>query len=462
MVRAYALLLLVAHGCVERGPFRCEDASECRRGDEAGICAAAGFCAYADEDCPSGHRYSDLAGDGLAEQCTDDDVASDSSTAGTTEGTSTTMTGDVSSEAGSSDTGTPMPGEIAWSVLVPVGDALPELAWDVVALASGDPIVVGGVYGGMGSEVPQTAWAGRLSIDDGEIAWQWTSTGMWPEAFANAVALDADNVIGIGGWALDGTGIAWVATLTPTGELDWTTMVDGNGVNALVGNVEGFVAVGGSGVAREGEGTVTAVGQGGNVRWTHPSGLAGGDVYIDVASGGFDRVFAVGEAADDVVLSRAEVGGVTTVATYGGAFDGHDGPQGIATHPSGDLVIAGFETSAFGHDLWLARVSDTGAEIWAARPAVSASAVDEEFEDVAVDLEGNVWAAGFVTNDDKDAMIRKFTADGDELWARTYASEIAGDDTARGIAVVPGGVVVVGERPSGDDTSDVWVARVVE
>jgi hypothetical protein len=453
MVKARALVLvLAAHGCVERGPFACADASECRRDDEAGICAAPGFCAYADDACPSGHRFSDLAGGGLADRCTDDDDATTSSTGGES-------TSDPSES--SSDSGTPA-GEIAWSVLVPIGDAVPEVAWDVVALASGDPIVVGGVYGGMGSDVPQTAWAGRLSIDDGTLAWAWTSTGVWEQAFANAVALDADNVIAIGGWALDAGDIAWVATVTPTGELDWNVTIEGNGVNALVGNVEGFVAVGAVGDALDHEGNVVALGQDGGERWSHASGLPGVDMYLDVASGGFDRVFAAAQADDDIALSRAEPGGVATVATFGGAFGDHDGPQGVATHPSGDLVIAGFETSAFGHDLWLARVSPTGAEIWAARPPVSASAVDEEFEDVAVDLAGNVWAAGFVTNDDKDAMVRKFTADGEELWERTYASELAGDDTARGVAVVQDGVVIVGERPSADGTSDLWVARVVD
>jgi hypothetical protein len=51
-------------GCVSRKTFPCGNNSPC----DDGMCVG-GWCAFADPTCPTGYRYGDLAGDGLARAC---------------------------------------------------------------------------------------------------------------------------------------------------------------------------------------------------------------------------------------------------------------------------------------------------------------------------------------------------------------------------------------------------------
>jgi len=67
-MRALAVAALVACS----GPkdaFECTGNDSCRNGSIAGTCEATGFCSFPDPSCPSGARYGDAAGGGLAGQC---------------------------------------------------------------------------------------------------------------------------------------------------------------------------------------------------------------------------------------------------------------------------------------------------------------------------------------------------------------------------------------------------------
>lgn len=56
-----------AGGCIGPRPFACNEDSECSLHSD-GLCRG-NWCAYPDEDCPSGHRHEPDARDGLANQC---------------------------------------------------------------------------------------------------------------------------------------------------------------------------------------------------------------------------------------------------------------------------------------------------------------------------------------------------------------------------------------------------------
>lgn len=58
-------------GCKVTETFTCETSDQCRASTGQGMCeAATGFCTFADADCPSGMRYADNAGGGVAGDCT--------------------------------------------------------------------------------------------------------------------------------------------------------------------------------------------------------------------------------------------------------------------------------------------------------------------------------------------------------------------------------------------------------
>ena len=101
---AFAALLYAA--CLRPLRYPCDDHDACERDGAQGICEA-GWCAYEDEDCPSGYRWSSIADESLASMCVpghgDESSGSTTTESGTSSETSTSSTTD----AGSSSTGVP-------------------------------------------------------------------------------------------------------------------------------------------------------------------------------------------------------------------------------------------------------------------------------------------------------------------------------------------------------------------
>jgi hypothetical protein len=68
MVRVLALASALATTSCGGDLFACSDDEDCAGGASDGICVAAGACAFPDDECPSGHRYGDHAGE-LSGEC---------------------------------------------------------------------------------------------------------------------------------------------------------------------------------------------------------------------------------------------------------------------------------------------------------------------------------------------------------------------------------------------------------
>lgn len=101
-------LLGIGIGCLPIGSYSCASDEGCLRAGVSGSCED-GFCAYPDTSCPSGLRYDELAGGGLADSCFEAGVGSSSTTsatdAGAGTGTGTTDSSSGTGEATSSGTG---------------------------------------------------------------------------------------------------------------------------------------------------------------------------------------------------------------------------------------------------------------------------------------------------------------------------------------------------------------------
>ncbi len=67
-VACLGVAAIVGVGC-QTEPFGCESDDQCQVDSAAGVCETNGYCSFADPECPSGRRYSDLAGGGLAGLC---------------------------------------------------------------------------------------------------------------------------------------------------------------------------------------------------------------------------------------------------------------------------------------------------------------------------------------------------------------------------------------------------------
>ena len=63
--------LALGGSCIESEPFECETDAQCNLDGEPGRCQETGYCAYEDEECPSGLRYSLDSPEELAGECTE-------------------------------------------------------------------------------------------------------------------------------------------------------------------------------------------------------------------------------------------------------------------------------------------------------------------------------------------------------------------------------------------------------
>lgn len=67
-----AVAVLVVSSACGSSLFVCSSSDECAGAGADGVCEAEGWCSFPDVGCPSGRRFGDLAGDGLAGACVPD------------------------------------------------------------------------------------------------------------------------------------------------------------------------------------------------------------------------------------------------------------------------------------------------------------------------------------------------------------------------------------------------------
>jgi hypothetical protein len=64
-----AILAIALAACRYEGEFPCTQNAQCRAGSAELTCEQAGWCSVTDDECESGRRFDDTAGDGLAGTC---------------------------------------------------------------------------------------------------------------------------------------------------------------------------------------------------------------------------------------------------------------------------------------------------------------------------------------------------------------------------------------------------------
>ena len=84
--------------------------------------------------------------------------------------------------------------------------------------------------------------------------------------------------------------------------------------------------------------------------------------------------------------------------------------------------------NAGSHDAFLAKYDSSGEQLWVRQ---FGSAAYEELESVATDLDGNVYVAGHtqgslagVNAGSYDAFLAKYDSSGEQLWVRQFGSAV--------------------------------------
>lgn len=277
-----------------------------------------------------------------------------------------------------------------------------------------------------------------------------------------AIAGDAFGFMVVAGRQTQGDNgsLLWLSKCDPNGQILWQNTGQ---AEAYIGSLAMFSAshfiAGGS--IKEGVDTNALVrrydDQGGELWSVVHAGASGGpDSVADVAVNDAGDIFVAGrEFSDatsfDVWVARYSAGGEEVWSfTVDGPESGADWAGAIAVSEGGWFVVGGRHDhgDASLGDAWLGRYSIDGGEAEWTQTYNGAASGDDGLRGLAIDGGDQIVAVGFeeVAEQGSNIWIRKYESSGAEIWARTIDGEGSGDDSAEAVTVdVDGNVVTVGE-----------------
>lgn len=339
-----------------------------------------------------------------------------------------------------------------------------DRALDVEVDPANDVVAAGYVSG---ADRADDLWLIKLDAQ-GERVWSvLDETGPDMGAAASGIGIDGDGNIAVAGSFFTTEDEGWdvlVRSYDADGELRWEHVhagighVDDQGVGAAAHPDGRVVVVGFEGQAElmrkpDIDAWIAAFDADGTLAWTdlHDGPASGIDAALDVAIADDGDVVVAGyettaERDSDIWIRRYDAGGdeLWTV-THDGPEHGFDRGTSVAVTPDGGIVVTGHVCVAGqAWDAWVGRYDADGELIWVRTHDGEASVFDAA-NDVAVDDDGAIVVTGyeFVDGEALDVWVRKYDADGEEIWTHTHGGPARGDDQGAGVAIDADGFVYV-------------------
>lgn len=207
--------------------------------------------------------------------------------------------------------------------------------------------------------------------------------------------------------------------------------------------------------------------------WTRYATGAARDIAVDALVDDDGTLYVLGMheslgGYDLWVRGYGDDGGETWHFTYGGALSALDEGLALAWHPSGDLLITGYETTANDRDALVMRVA-TGAteatwiDLYDGPADAGAELANDIAFDIATDAEGNIVVVGSHRSVGQQVWLRSYTADGDVRWNTEFRDDRFENMGAASAVVVNanGTLVVAGVTADGQETFG-WLLSVGE
>ncbi len=279
-------------------------------------------------------------------------------------------------------------------------------------------------------------WVGKYNSSGFEV---WTSSYNSPNNnndYGNDIAVDSSgNVYVIGSEYRSDLGEhynIWVRKYDTNGNTLWTSTYNSPNNNDDYGN----------GIAVDGSGNVYVT----------------GSEYRD----------DLGEEFNIWVRKYDTNGFEIWTSTYSSPNDDDDHGNGIAVDNSGNVYVIGSESRSVllqGDNIWVRKYDANGNTLWTETYNSPDNQWDEGFG-IAVDGSGNVYVTGYEYRGDllqgDNIWVRKYDANGNTLWTKTYTSPNNSGDYGNGIAVdSSGSVYVIGSEYRSDlgEHYNIWVRK---
>ncbi len=222
--------------CLEPPARACQRDEECQLDERRGECGGPGYCIYPSEQCESGVEFGPFAGEGLAGQCVEGEVAATGGTTGDDAGDNadTDATDDGSEGGGPTTSGATDGSEGTGAESLEV--------WQLVRIAVDGPgVALGGVDESLGRiAVVGTDTGDSLivaAVDGDSVAWTFDAT-LIDAARGEAVAVNAAGEVWVAGNRTlfrPDSARPYVARIAADGTLQWSTSWDTLGRDWLAG-----------------------------------------------------------------------------------------------------------------------------------------------------------------------------------------------------------------------------------
>ncbi|MEZ4381974.1 MAG: hypothetical protein R3A79_11555 [Nannocystaceae bacterium] len=171
--------------------------------------------------------------------------------------------------------------------------------------------------------------------------------------------------------------------------------------------------------------------------------------------------FVVGQGANMWIGKFTAAGELLWSQTLVGNGSSADIARAVAVDSSGDYVVVGeLAVDGEGGNFWVRKMDPGGEEIWT-DVYNGPSDLGDSANAVAIDGEDEIWVVGeeYKLIGLKNAVVRKYAADGTLLWDDVYDHK-AGNDRAHGVTVLSDDTaVVVGSVYEPIGLADLWVRR---
>ncbi|MEM6995067.1 MAG: hypothetical protein AAF721_31425 [Myxococcota bacterium] len=461
---------VVEASCLPRPVFECAEDAQCAELGEDARCNPAGYCSEVDQNCESGRRFHEYAGEGLASACTD-----------VTCGDGVVQANEACDDANDIDgdgcnRDCRPSGEELWTVGYASPGNVRDRCYSVAVDSQGSAAVIGHVtVEGQGHNL----WV-RQYTADGEPGWTWTlnGDGDGDEEGWSILALDNDEWL-VSGYieTADATNDAWIGRINADGILVWDAQWDGGesyldqARDVLLADNGDVVAIGYATTDRQRETDLwfqRRSPDGQSVLWTqHRPGLADNEQ---------DRAHGLTAIAGGYVgVGMKQAGGsmrywVEAFDENGGTLWSDEGVEGdpdavwtaAATLPDGNVLLAGFrEQTPDDQDMWLQARTPDGAVVWEEFVA-SPGGDNDKANALVVDARGGFLVGGEMGAGagSTDAWIRRYAPDRSVVWTTSYSGPAGDRDTTWGLDLAPDGSVwACGYESSPGTEWDLWVRR---
>lgn len=209
----------------------------------------------------------------------------------------------------------------------------------------------------------------------------------------------------------------------------------------------------------------------GELVWQHygSAGLGLTDDVHGVAPMPDGDVIAVGltsdiDDLDDQWMRRiSDQGGMLWTQVHDGPGGGNDQLRGVSVDSAGSIYVAGYQNvTGEGANLFVRKYDDTGDPQWT-DTSDGGGATSDVVNAIVEDPDGNFVAAGYVTvtGEGRNVWVRKYSADGNVLWTRTWEGGAGLHDVAWAIAASGDGhYYVAGSTEVAGELDNTWLGKL--